>query len=240
MTIILGHRGGRGDGWPAENSLAAFARARREGADGVELDVRLSEDGQVVVLHDPTLARISSGADRRPVARTKHASMPRPGGEPIPTLAEALEVLRGAVVNVEVKADVPDRRSLAEAAAKAVRDARDVDVVFSSFDPRVILLLARAAPKVPRGMLVGGRTAPLATLLPLTMRRTVVAAHLETALATNTRVRRLRRLGLRLCTWTVNDVVRAKELVAAGVDWLITDAPGVMVQALRTNAQSSQ
>ena len=89
-------------------------------------------------------------------------------------------------------------------------------------------------------MLVGGRTAPLATLLPLTMRRTVVAAHLETALATNTRVRRLRRLGLRLCTWTVNDVVRAKELVAAGVDWLITDAPGVMVQALRTNAQSSQ
>jgi glycerophosphoryl diester phosphodiesterase len=231
--VILGHRGGRGPGWPAENSLAAFSRALHEGADGVELDVRLSADGHVVLLHDPSLARISEGADTRLVARATRASMPRLGGEPVPTLAEALELLRGKLVNVEVKADVPNRRALCLAAVNEVRRSHGVDVIFSSFDPRVVLTLAAAAPDTPRAMLVGGRTAPLATLLPLAMRGRVTAAHLQDPLGTGARIRRLQRAGLRVCAWTVNDVDRAEALVSAGATWLITDTPGAMVAARR-------
>src|SRR5262245_52384253 len=62
---VLGHRGARRAA--PENTLRAFELARSEGADGVELDVRLTGDGQIVVLHDPTLERVSGGRDRRRV-----------------------------------------------------------------------------------------------------------------------------------------------------------------------------
>src|SRR3954469_22392426 len=61
--FVLGHRGARHAA--PENTLAAFELARKEGADGVELDVRLDGSGRVIVLHDPTLARVTGGAEVR-------------------------------------------------------------------------------------------------------------------------------------------------------------------------------
>ncbi|WP_258168918.1 glycerophosphodiester phosphodiesterase [Salmonella enterica] len=76
LSIVLGHRGGRGEGWPAENTLEAFARARDEGADGIELDVRLAADGEPVVFHDATLERATGGADKRPIHRVRARDLP--------------------------------------------------------------------------------------------------------------------------------------------------------------------
>src|SRR5262252_7903099 len=59
--IVVGHRGGRGEGWPQENTLAAFERARREGARAIELDVRTCAGGNAVVFHDVTLSRATDG-----------------------------------------------------------------------------------------------------------------------------------------------------------------------------------
>ena len=90
VTLVLAHRGLHSA--ERENTLAAFAAARAAGADGVELDVRASADGALVVVHDPVAGASSSRA--RPPAPC------RPG---CPTLAEALEACAGLVVNVEVK-----------------------------------------------------------------------------------------------------------------------------------------
>jgi glycerophosphoryl diester phosphodiesterase len=84
---------------------------------------------------------------------------------------------------------------------------------------------------VPRGILVGERMDRLSTALPLAMRTMVVAAHLQDPLVTTARVVRLARAGLRVCAWTVNDVDRARQLAAYGVEWMITDRPGVLVAA---------
>src|SRR3954463_10170839 len=65
--LVLGHRGARHAA--PENTHAAFELSRAEGAAGVELDVRLVKSGQIVVLHDPTLGRVTGGADRRAVER---------------------------------------------------------------------------------------------------------------------------------------------------------------------------
>jgi glycerophosphoryl diester phosphodiesterase len=67
-AALIGHRGGRGEGWPSENTLAAFARAHGEGAQGIELDARTCRGGEVVVVHDADLARVTGGAERRAVA----------------------------------------------------------------------------------------------------------------------------------------------------------------------------
>jgi glycerophosphoryl diester phosphodiesterase len=242
--VVLGHRGGRGEGWPAENSLPAFARALAEGADGVELDVRLTADGVPVVVHDTTLARATDGADPRAVHRVAAADLPSlRGGERIPRLVDALDLLRGSIVNVEIKADVepvsilgdvPDRLRLVRAAAAAVKSVPSANVVFSSFDPLVVVALVAIAPRVPRAILVGTSTPRAATALALAMRPAVVAAHLDESLCTPARLDRLARAGLRLVAWTVNDRARATTLVAQGIAWLITDSPGMLIQALRS------
>lgn len=221
--IVLGHRGGRGEGWPAENSLAAFERALDEGADGVELDVRLTADGTPVLVHDPLLK------DGRYVYRARDSDLPKTTA----TLDEALDLLAGRIVNVELKSDVPSRRALARAAVSSVMRARKSEVVFSSFDPFLVLACAALAPKIARGVLVGKSTPRLATALPIGMRSMVVAAHLQDPLVTVSRVVRLSRTGLRTCAWTVNDVDRARELAAYGVEWLITDSPKSMVTLFR-------
>jgi glycerophosphoryl diester phosphodiesterase len=222
-VIILGHRGGRGAGWPAENSLAAFQRALDEGADGVELDVRLSADGTPVLLHDPLLK------DGRYVYRARAKDLPPSTA----TLDDALDLLAGRVINVELKSDVPSRRAAARAVVASVMRARKSEVVLSSFDPFLVLACAALAPKVPRGILVGDKTPRLATTLPLGLRSMVVAAHLQDALVTVPRVVRLSRAGLRTCAWTVNDQDRARALAAYGVDWLITDDPQAIVTLFR-------
>lgn len=232
--LVLGHRGGRGNGWPAENTLEAFQRALDEGADGVELDVRLCASGEAVLLHDRSLARVTNGADTRGVHAVRRDELPQlAGGEKIPDLASALDVCHGRVVNIEVKADVPSRLQLVRVVARELARARSVEVVISSFDPLVVLALAAAAPRVPRAMLVGPRTARLATALPLAMRRAISAAHLEDALVSERRVERLRRADLRVVAWTVNDPARALDVAQMGVRALITDRPGEILSALR-------
>ncbi|MBX3196854.1 MAG: glycerophosphodiester phosphodiesterase [Labilithrix sp.] len=230
--IVLGHRGGRGAGWPPENSLEAFQRALDEGAAGVELDVRLCASGEPVVVHDPSLARLTGGADARAVHAVRRADLPRlAGGVVVPDLEAALDLLRGRIVNVEVKADVPARAPLVRAVARALTRVPGAEVVVSSFDPSIVLALALIAPRVPRAMLVGARTPRLAVALPLALRRAIEAAHLDDAVLTAPRAARLGRAGLRVVGWTVNDPVRARALAELGVAWLITDEPARVLAA---------
>jgi glycerophosphoryl diester phosphodiesterase len=239
-VIVLGHRGGRGEGWPAENSLAAFARALSEGADGVELDVRLAASGEPIVAHDRSLARATHNADRRKVDAVRRADLPRlEGGERIPDLEEALDLVHGRIVNVEVKADAPGRLRLVRAVVRALERARSVDVVISSFDPSVVLAFACLLPRIPRGMLVGPRTARLGTALPLAMRRSIMAAHLEDRLVSAARVDRLRGAGLRVLAWTVNDPARAVAMAEMGLSTVITDRPRAIVDALALRRQTA-
>ncbi len=89
---LVAHRGGRGDGWPVENTIAAFDEARRRGAVAIEFDVRTSKDGEVVVAHDVDLARIAE--DRRAVASLSRQELERlrlrDGTSRIPSLEEVV------------------------------------------------------------------------------------------------------------------------------------------------------
>jgi glycerophosphoryl diester phosphodiesterase len=204
--------------------------------------VRLTADRVPVVFHDTTLARATGGVDARAVHEVAFADLPRlRAGERIPRLSEALDALRDRLVNVEIKADVAvasrlgdvrQRLRLVRGVAAVVKRAKNVEVVFSSFDPLMVVALAALLPHNPRAILVGTTTPRVATALPLAMRPVVVAAHLDETLLTRARVERLRRAGLRVAAWTVNDPARAEALVALGVGWIITDAPASIVRAI--------
>jgi len=212
--LVVGHRGGRGEGWPRENTIAAFDRARTQGARAVELDVRIWE-GSVIVLHDAPRAADDVPADA-------------------PTLAEALEWARthDVAVNVEMKHDVPSRASLARATLRAVRESR-ADVLLSSFDPLLLAMAAAIAPSTRRALLVHSRQRRWADLVQARVRPPAVTSlHLERTQTDPRFIQGALRRGLRVGVWTVNDAREAADLVALGVATIITDQPGAMLEAV--------
>lgn len=233
---VLGHRGARREA--PENTLPAFELAVRQGAAGVELDVRLDGSGRVVVLHDRTLERVSAGADLRDVERLDARELDRvdlAGGARVPTLAEVLDwaVAGGHLVNVELKRDVSERRALVWRVAKLLRShaaAREL-VLLSSFDPLFVRALAWLLPEVPSAWLVHQKQRVLSAA-PGYRRLGAVGVHPELALASDARVRRWRARGAIVNVWTVNDPIEARRLAQAGVDALISDVPGEIVDAL--------
>lgn len=228
--VVVGHRGGRGEGWPAENTIEAFAQAQKEGAAAIELDVRTCATGEVVVLHDADLTRMTNGTDARKVAQVPLRELVRltlKDGARIPTLAEVLEwASTRLAVNVELKRDVADMLTLARVAARTIREGR-ADVLISSFDPLLLQAVRALAPRVPRAFLTLPRARPVVPPLG------IHAVHLEREQATGAWVLAQKERGLKVGVWTVNDPVEAKDLAFLGVDWLITDAPGSIVRGLR-------
>lgn len=230
--VVVGHRGVRIAGAEAENTVAAFERAFREGAAAVELDVRLCATGEVVVFHDPDLTRATGGADKRAVRGVPYVELgslhlfgARQG---VPLLREVLTLARdhGAGVNVEVKYDDVDAPRLVRAvAAELARGS--FDVLVSSFDPRLLVSLKLRRPRTRVALLT---THERAWSLPLarSIAHMLYAVHLERVQATADLVRSLKRR-CHVGVWTVNDPAEARVLYAAGADWIITDTPAVIL-----------
>ncbi len=236
--LVVGHRGGRGPGWPAENSLAAFERAQREGALAIETDARLASSGEVVLCHDKDLTHATSGKDTRRVAELSMAELARLG---VARLDETLAWAKseGVAVNVEIKRDVPRPLALCRAVARML-GCHDADVLVSSFDPTILLAMAALAPRVPRAWLLHpdhGRAA--LTLARATTKELVVALHPERTMVSELHLARWKKRGLAVGTYTVNDPIEGVRLAAMGVDWIFTDAPGAMLSALASTASSA-
>ena len=234
--LVVGHRGVRRPG-VVENTIAAFRAASDEGAEAIELDARVCASGELVVLHDATLERVSEGADKRAVAEMYLPQIERvelPGGARVPSLAEALAFARERhlPVNVELKRDAPSRTAIVRAAARLLSRWDPAHAILvSSFDPAMLAGFGALVPRVPRAVLVhrtrwhllhAGLGAPLGA----------AAVHLVRTLTRPELVRGLRKRGFAVNVWTVDDPAEARDLAALGVDAIITDAPGEMRAAL--------
>ncbi len=229
--LVVGHRGGQGEGWPTENTLDAFAQAVSEGARAIELDVRVCAGGDVVVFHDADLTRLTAGKDTRKVAQVplrELVRIPLAGDRRVATLAEVLTWAQDRVaVNVELKRDVPDIIALARAAARAIREGR-ADVLISSFEPQLLDAMRALIPRVPRAFLIMPRQRPKASPAG------IAAVHLERQEATPAAISAHHAANQSVGVWTVNDAAEAKELALLGVDWIITDGPGRIATALHS------
>jgi glycerophosphoryl diester phosphodiesterase len=233
-SLVVGHRGGRGPGWPPENTILAFEHARRQGAPAVELDVRTCAGGGLVVVHDATLSNASEGRDGRRVCDAHRSELRAMG---VPTLEEALSWARASrvAVNVEMKHDVADRAAFVRATVHAVR-ASGADVLLSSFDPLLLAIAAVLAPSLPRALLVRAGQPLWERGLQRAARSPFVGwLHLERTQVHPSVLARHLAKGLRLGVWTVNDPREAVDLVRLGVASIITDAPGAVLQALTGN-----
>ena len=229
--LIWGHRGASFDA--PENTLAAFALAREQGADGVELDAQRCASGEVVVLHDDSLGRTTGFAGlivETPysLVRTLDAGSrkhPRFAGERVPLLAQVLEAFP-LLVNVELKCDRADDRGLTAETVRVIREARAGErVLLSSFNPMCLMRARALAPEIPRALLFESEQEwPLRSGLAAPALG-VRAVHPEHLLATPERVARWRKRGYSVGCWTVDDAGAAGRFFESGVTAIITNRP---------------
>jgi glycerophosphoryl diester phosphodiesterase len=230
--LVLGHRGASAHA--VENTMAAFERARADGADGVELDVRLARDGELVVFHDEDLRRLAGRAER--ISDLDTAQLGRvelAGGERIPRLDEVLEATGPLLVNVEIKP--PGWRSVREvvrAVHRCVERAAAVDrVLVSSFDAAVVALVRQTTP-LRTGLLFHARQRrPLrrAWLAPILRPH---ALHPEKVLVDGVSMAGWRRAGYGVNVWTVDDADEVRRLARLGVDAIISNDPAAARAAM--------
>ncbi len=218
-TAVQAHRGSPD---PAsgvvENTLEAFHRARELGADGVELDVRLTADGGLAVHHDAVVA----GAG--PVHELATADLP----DHVPLLADALETCTGMLVNIEIKNhpgeaafDPTDRASgLVVDAVEAL--GRAGTVIVSSFWSAALGAVRSAGPLPACGLLVVPSFDPVSSI-GTAVALGCAAVHLPVGLVDGPTVASAHDAGLAVAAWTVADADTLAVVLAAGVDTVITD-----------------
>jgi glycerophosphoryl diester phosphodiesterase len=227
--FVYGHRGTR-RGAP-ENTLGAMQRALDQGADGIELDVRLCKSGEVIVLHDIDLARVAKIALRAQDATLAELQAHDLGaGQRVPTLDAAMDLVLGTehLLNIELKADVPDSAVLVSAVAARVAaraTAERARVLFSSFSADICRMLASALPSVPVAYLYEDQST---AKLP----EGCSAVHPRFTLIDTAQIAHWHTQQLVANTWTVNDADAARKLATAGIDGIITDDVPLVLQAL--------
>ena len=228
-SVRFAHRGLHGEG-VAENSLSAFAAAVDAGF-GIELDVRLSRDGVLVVFHDDTLERVTDREGRVDAFSAQELAQIKLCGteDGIPTFAQVLELVDGKVpLLVEIKED-PGVSAVSVATAQMLENYKGPYVV-ESFNPLSLATFARKAPRVPRGILSHRYYAydkyrkPLYMLLQLLLLNRVCR---PAFIAYDHR--HYRSLSLRLCrlmgavtyAWTVRSAEEEREARRHGFDSVI-------------------
>ncbi|WP_072449777.1 glycerophosphodiester phosphodiesterase [Blautia sp. Marseille-P3201T] len=240
MTEIFAHRGA--SGYAPENTLEAFRLAMEQGADGMELDVHLTKDGEVVVIHDETLDRTSNGhGNVRDYTLEElkkfsfHNHMEKYQGVQIPTLKEALNLVKNSriKVNIELKTGIYWYEGIEEKTMDIVKTMGMEDrVIYSSFNHYSIQKVLEQNSDA--------ETAYLFSDVPLNMEKYAkdtgvkglhpAVYHLKMADFLETYM----KSGLKVRVWTVNNKEDMKMFIDAGVDAIITNYPKVSVE-LREN-----
>ncbi|MEX2458330.1 MAG: glycerophosphodiester phosphodiesterase [Actinomycetota bacterium] len=236
--LVVAHRGESAD--HPENTLVAFEAAIAAGADGVELDVRLTADGVAVVLHDAETGVVTDGSGPVSGMRLGELKRLRVRGEEVPTLDEALGVLSGrATADLEIKNlpgeddfDSPREAVVEAVAASLERVGFEGPVLVSSFNWLSIERARELLPEALTGFLTIGAIDPRAALVYARSRgHDYVLPHAEALLAAGEAfVVEVHRAGLRVGTWTVDEEDRLATLFGWGVDAVATNVPALGVK----------
>ncbi|THA23515.1 glycerophosphodiester phosphodiesterase [Streptomyces sp. RKND-216] len=223
--LTVGHRGLMGV--EPENTLRSFRRADREGVDVIELDLHLSSDGALVVMHDAEVDRTTDGTG--PVSGftlTELRELDAGRGERVPVFEEVVAAVK-APLQAEIK-DAAAARVLAEAIEKHDLHER---VTVISFHDEALRETRTLLPDMPL-VLVAGRSSPTAPGRARELGAVMVSlelCHIETET-----VKAAHESGIEVISWTVNtpeDLQRARELELDGV---VTDRPEILVAVRET------
>ena len=252
-VIFIGHRGAAGEA--PENTLAAFQRGLDAGVDAVELDVHLSKDDELVVMHDPRTERTSDGtgiirdlmfAEIRQVnAAAKYKGGTDYGAQRVPTLQEVYDLVGArAKIHIEIKLDARGNRypGIEQKVVDVVRRNNAVaNTTIGSFDLPTLQEIQRLEPQLQRVAYIS--TAYLGKKGMQSQGPNEIAAELIAAGAQGVGVEKsylakplitaLKQAGLMVGAWTVDDFVEMWNLIDLGVDSITTNRPNLLIEKYR-------
>lgn len=228
--IRIAHRGASGSA--PENTLAAFKKAIDIGVDAVELDLHGTADGEVVVIHDASLDRTTNC--RGPVNQTSLEKIKRAdagrwfadefAGEPVPTLTEALECIsKKTIALLEIKDPL-----IAETVVAKIRDTQTLNLtVIISFHATVLQEVRALEPRIPTGWLIGSHNnhVPPEQLCQQLGELGSSLLNVNHHLITAEFAYEVRRRGIALWCWTVDEITRMREMKAFGVQGITSNYP---------------
>ncbi len=233
-TQVWGHRGA--DGWDKqyapENTLPSFQKAIDMGADGIEFDVQLTKDGEIVICHDEKIDRTS---DRKgwlkdyTLKELKQFNFSKPHPEfgfvDIPTLEELLALMKptNLTLNIELKTGVIYYDGLEETTVQLVKKYdMEERVIYSSFNHYSLQKLKTLFPEAQIGLLMSD----IFVDVPDDPKRIdAMAVHPPVSALTKEYIDRCHEHGLKVHTWTVDNLIMMHGVIAMGVDAFITDCP---------------
>lgn len=231
---VVAHRGAETQ--ELENTLAAFRKAVELGADAVEMDVHATFDNEVVVLHDPTAARVAAEGSpfaEAPVAGLRLEQVRRirlRNGEGIPTLAEV-----AAATELPMQVEVKSAGAVVALQSFFQKHPEVLErVLLICFHDLVLVELAARIPGCRLGVLRGkDNPADLQVLDHLPAENLAAFLPAVAALDAET-ISRARERGARIGCWTVRDSTDLERAVAAGVDFVTVGEPGIVDKRLRS------
>lgn len=227
VTKIIGHRGGKA-GYP-ENTLINFRRAVSCGADGVEFDVQMTKDGEVVVIHDELIDRTMNGRGLVKNYTLKELKKMNVGEyldpkfieEQIPTLAEVLEIAKYLpIINIELKTFLPypglEKKVLEILEEHKVKEK----AIISSFNHHSLLKIKKLDQEIKTGALF---SAKMIDPVEYALKHDFDAVNIQFLTADTELIQKAHENGIEVNVYTVNYYESALELFEMGVDTIVTD-----------------
>ena len=214
--LTVGHRGAMGV--EPENTLRSFVRADREGLDYIELDLHLSKDGELVVMHDPKVDRTTDGTGAiGELTLAELRTLDAGEGERVPLFDEVVDAVRAPI-----QAEIKDRAAARVLCARLVERGLQERVTVISFHDDALRETAQLLPEQPL-VVVAGRSSPRAPERAAALGAGMVSLELG-AFDADT-VTRCHRNGVRVISWTVNTAAELQQAVTLGLDGIVTDVP---------------
>lgn len=230
-SLILAHRGA--SAYAPENTIIAFKKAIEMGADGFELDIHLSKDGSLIVIHDESVNRTTNGSgfikdltlDEIKKLDASSWYNPKFSKEKVPTLDEVLHLIKDTqlLINIEIKHGPFFYKSIEQKIVNCVvkYDMQD-RVIVSSFDHYTLTKIKKIDPSVKTGALFVSRTnAPWKYIKKIG----ADALHPHFISVTSELVKNCHENNIKIHTYTVNEPEHIKYLAKLGVDSIITNFP---------------
>lgn len=230
---VFAHRGASGE--RPENTISAFSLALEEGADGIELDVHLSKDGEVMIIHDESLLR-TAGIDRMVSEMTRSELEATSAGKtfsdefgftPIPSLEEYLcfmEGRRDKLTNIELKTAPLYYPGIEEKVmALVAKHGLESNIIYSSFNWLSVVKVKRMDPSAKVGLLFSGM--PLHNLGAIMRDLDIACFHPDFHDLSEDIVKSLHSEGREVNVWTVNGPEDIRSCLSWGADGIITNHP---------------
>ncbi len=217
-------------GHAPENTLAGIRKAIELGAEGIEIDVQASADGVPILMHDLTVDRTTNGSGEVAALSLPELRALDAGGEPVPTLAEVLDLTKGKVLLImEIK-----QPGIEQHIAHIIHEKQALDDVMAwSFYPAALEGMRAAEPQIPCALLVAGESMAIWEKMRSLAVKLGVQGVSVFAPAIDERIAEdCRRRGLALYSWTPDSEAEIERLLRLGVDGVCSNYPDRVVSVL--------